>query len=47
MIWSRYGERASRWADESVIEAPRPSMRWYERPGSTEIVGSALDRWRE
>ena len=39
-IASRSGEGASRRAEESVIEAPSPSMRWSARVGSTAIVGA-------
>ena len=40
MIASRCGDSASRCADESVIEAPKPSIRWNRCDGSTVIVGT-------
>ena len=40
MIASRSFDLASRWADESVIEAPKPSIRWNRWDGSIVIVGT-------
>ena len=40
MIARRCGEAASSVAEESVIEAPKPSIRWKVWRGSTVIVGA-------
>ncbi len=40
MIASRSFDSASRCADESVIEAPKPSIRWKRWDGSIVIVGT-------
>ena len=40
MVASRFrrSSRKSTWAEESVIEAPKPSIVWYVRLGSRLIV---------
>src|SRR3954451_23141140 len=40
MIASRCGELAITCAEESVIDAPKPAMRWNRWAGSTSIVGA-------